>query len=56
MIRVDTHVYVIVHKKTDLFAHFVKIELLVHVSLECAFNDELIGAFDAAIRCSITKL
>ena len=42
------------HEKTDLFAHFVKIELLV--SLECAFDDELIGAFDAAIRCSIAKL
>ena len=43
-----------VHGKSDLFAHFVKIELLI--SLECAIDDELIGAFDAAIRRSVAKL
>ena len=42
------------HEKTNLIANFVKIELLV--SLECAFDDKLIGAFDAAIRRSIAKL
>ena len=39
--------------KTDHFIHFVKIELLV--SLECTFDDELTGAFDAAIRRFIAK-
>ena len=42
------------HGKTDHFVHFVKIELLV--SLERAFDDELIGAFDAAIRRSVAEL
>ena len=36
--------------KNDHYTHFAKIELLV--SLECVIDNELIGAFDAAIKCS----
>ena len=36
------------HGKADHFAHFVKIELLVHVSLECITDDEIIGAIKGA--------
>ena len=47
------YIYMTTHGKTDHFTHFAKNKLLV--SLECALDDELIGAFDTVIRRSITK-
>ena len=54
MLGIMLSLIVTTHRKTDHFTHFMKIELLV--SLECAFDNELIGAFDAAIRRFIVKL
>ena len=48
------YAYVTMQRKTNLFVYFVKIELLI--SLECTIDDELIGAFDTAIRHSVAKL
>ena len=52
-IYIYIYIYMTTHGKTDHFTHFVKNKLLV--SLECALDDELIGAFDTVIRRSITK-